>query len=65
LFTRRRSRLITAGQTFDYLGFDMVMADNRPTPSVLQVDRGYDADSIRKSMSKRDVFPSSPCTNHE
>ncbi|EBA09833.1 hypothetical protein SSE37_08493 [Sagittula stellata E-37] len=29
---------ITAGQTFDYLGFDLVMADNMPTPSVLLAD---------------------------
>lgn len=51
---------ITAGQTSDYLGFDLVMADNLPTPSVLLADRGYDADSIRKSMGKRDVLPVIP-----
>ena len=47
---------ITAGQTSDYLGFDLVMADNLPTPSDLLANRGYDADSIRKSMDKRDVL---------
>ncbi len=26
---------ITPGQTYDYLGFDLVMADNLPSPSVL------------------------------
>ena len=51
---------ITPGQTSDYLGFDMVMADNLPTPSVLMADRGYDADRIRKSMDKRDVLPIIP-----
>lgn len=48
---------ITAGQTSDYLGFDLVMADNLPTPSTLLADRVYDADSIRKSMGQRDVLP--------
>lgn len=51
---------ITAGQTSDYLGFDLVMADNLPTPGVLLADRGYDTDSIRKSMGKRDVLPVIP-----
>ena len=37
----------TAGQTSDYCGFDLVMAENLPAPSVLVADRGYDADSIR------------------
>lgn len=31
---------ITPGQTSDYLGFDLVMADNLPAPSVLLADRG-------------------------
>ena len=51
---------ITPGQTSDYLGFDLVMADNLPAPSALLADRGYDADSIRKSMDKRDVLPVIP-----
>lgn len=51
---------ITAGQSSDYLGFNLVMAENLPTPSVLLADRGYDADSIRKSMDKRDVLPVIP-----
>jgi len=51
---------ITAGQTSDYLGFDLVMADNLPTPSVLLADRGYDADSIRETMDKRNVLPVIP-----
>ncbi len=46
---------ITPGQTSDYLGFDLVMADNLPKPSVLLADRGYDSDSIRKKMDARDV----------
>lgn len=41
---------ITSGQTSDYLGFDLVMADNLPQPSVLPADRGYKADSIRNTM---------------
>ncbi|WP_420006562.1 IS5 family transposase [Arenibacterium sp. LLYu02] len=51
---------ITAGQTSDYLGFDLVMVDNLPKPSVLLADRGYDADSIRENMDKRDVLPAIP-----
>ena len=30
----------TPGQTSDYPGFDLVMADSLPEPSVLSVDRG-------------------------
>lgn len=51
---------ITAGQTSDYLGFDLVMAENLPAPSVLLADRGYGANSIRKSMDKRNVLPVIP-----
>lgn len=51
---------ITPGQTSDYLGFDLVMAENLPQPSVLLADRGYDADNIRKSMDKRDVLTQIP-----
>ena len=47
---------ITPGETSDYLGFDLVMADNLPEPSVLLADRGYDADSIRKKMEARGVL---------
>ena len=48
---------ITPGQTSDYLGFDLVMADNLPSPRVLLADRGYDADSIRAKMEERGVLP--------
>lgn len=51
---------ITPGQTSDYLGFDLVMADNLPEPAVLLADRGYDADSIRDTMDARDVLPVIP-----
>ena len=51
---------ITAGQTSDYVGFDLVVADNLPKPSVLLADRGYDSDGIRKTMDKRDVLPVIP-----
>ena len=47
---------ITPGQTSDYLGFDLVMADNLPEPSVLLADRGYDGDDIRKKMDARGVL---------
>ena len=47
---------VTAGETSDCLGFDMVLTDNLPTPSVLLADRGYDSDSIRRSMESRDVL---------
>ena len=51
---------ITPGQTSDYMGFDLVMADNLPEPSVLVADRGYDADSIRRKMEARDVLTQIP-----
>ena len=51
---------ITPGQTSDYLGFDLVMVDNLPEPSVLLADRGYDADSIRDKMEVRDVLTQIP-----
>ncbi|WP_289154824.1 transposase [uncultured Salipiger sp.] len=55
---------ITPGQTSDDLGFDLVMADNLPMPSVLLADRGYDADSIRETMKKRDVLTVIPLSGH-
>ena len=51
---------ITPGQTSDYLGFDLVMADNLPEPSVLLADRGYDSDDVRRTMEARDVLPVIP-----
>ena len=51
---------ITPGQTSDYLGFDLVMADDLPEPSVLLADRGYDSDAIRQSMNDRCVTPVIP-----
>lgn len=51
---------ITPGQTSDYLGFDLVMVDNLPEPSVLLADRGYDADSIREKMEVRHVLTQIP-----
>ena len=51
---------ITPGQASDYTSFNLIMADNRPKPSVLLADRGYDADSSRKSMKERDVLPAIP-----
>ncbi|WP_099913077.1 IS5 family transposase [Puniceibacterium antarcticum] len=54
---------ITPGQTSDSLGFDLVMVDNLPEPSVLLADRGYDADNIRKKMEARDVLTQIPMRN--
>ena len=51
---------ITPGQTSDYLGFDLVMDDNLPEPSVLLADRGYDSDNVRKTMEARNVVPVIP-----
>lgn len=51
---------ITPGQTSDYQGFDLVMADNLPEPSVLLADRGYDADRIRKNMTARNLLTQIP-----
>ncbi len=51
---------ITPGQTSDYLGFDLVMPDNLPEPSVLLADRGYEAGRIRKNMDERNVLTQIP-----
>ena len=51
---------ITPGQTSDYLGFDLIMDDNLPEPSVLLADRGYDSDNVRKTMEARNVVPVIP-----
>lgn len=51
---------ITPGQTSDYRGFDLVMADNLPAPSVLLADRGYDADHIRTVVEHRKALPVIP-----
>ncbi len=41
---------ITAGQTLDYLNFDLVMADNQPEARVLHADFGYDSVNIRNDQ---------------
>ena len=51
---------ITPGQTSDYLGFDLVMADHLPEPCVLLADRGYGSDNVRKTMEARNVVPVIP-----
>lgn len=52
---------ITPGQTSDYLGFDLVMADNLPEPKVLLADREYDADRIRKTRTSAISSRKSQC----
>ena len=42
------------------MGFDLVMADNLPEPSVLLADPGYDSDDVRRTMEARDVVPVIP-----
>ena len=54
------TRSIERSENSDYLGFDLVMADNLPRPSVLLADRGYDADKIRDGMEGRNVLPVIP-----
>ena len=52
---------ITPGQDSDYAGYDLVMADNLPSPAVLVADRGYDSDKIREDVSgkmSRNAMPS-------
>ena len=44
----------------DCLGFDPVMADNLPEPFILLAHRGYDSDTIRKTLQARDVVPVIP-----
>ncbi|WP_414896722.1 IS5 family transposase [Rhodovulum sp. YEN HP10] len=51
---------IPAGQGSDYPGFDPVIAETLPAPSVLLADRGQDADIIRKSNRRRAVLPVIP-----
>ena len=48
---------ITPGQTSDYLGFDLVMAENLPTPSVLLADGPHKTLYSRwKRWSERGIF---------
>ena len=54
---------ITPGRMSDYTRFNPIMADSLPKPSALLMDRGYDADNIRKSMKERDVLPTIRCGN--
>lgn len=51
---------ITPGQTSDYLGFDLVMADDLPLPSVMLAGRGYDSDHVRKTIEARNMLPVIP-----
>ncbi len=51
---------ITPEQTSDYLGCDLVIADNLPEPSFLLADRGYNAACIRKKIAAGRVFPQTP-----
>lgn len=51
---------ITPVQTSAYLGFDLVMDDNLPEPSVLLADRGYDSGKVRETMEARNVVPVIP-----
>ena len=51
---------ITPGQTSDCLGFDLVMANNRPRPSVLLADRGYGADWFRDALLAKGITPCIP-----
>ena len=51
---------ITPGQTSNYLGFDLVAADDLPAPCALLADRRYDADSIRRTTEQRDGLPVIP-----
>lgn len=51
---------IILGQTTDYPGFDLVMADNLPKACVLLADRGYDADNVRETKEARTVAPVTP-----
>ena len=48
---------ITPGQDSDYIGYDMVMADNLPQPAALVADRGYDSDKIREDIEGRNALP--------
>ena len=51
---------ITPVQTSDYLGFDLLMADNLPEPKVLLADRGYDACCMWKTRGERDILTQIP-----
>jgi len=48
-------REITPGWTSDFLGSDLMMAENLPESEGPLADRGYDADRIRKTMTERDI----------
>ena len=51
---------VTAGQTSDHKGFDLVMGDDLPAPGALLADKGCDADRIRTWAEARDAIPVIP-----
>nr|WP_325168799.1 IS5 family transposase [Paracoccus caeni] len=51
------STVITPEQDSDYIGYDLVMADNLLQPAVLVADRGYDTDKIREDIENRNALP--------
>ena len=51
---------ITSGQSSDYTGYALVMADNLPAPRIMIADRGYDADSIHRGAGRCPGHPDAP-----
>ena len=52
--------VITAGQVFDYDGYDDLLDGALPAPRVLIADKGYDSDKIRESAEANGAVPVIP-----
>jgi transposase len=50
---------LTAGQTSDYIGARLLLAQI-PAARTLLADRGYDADWFRKALIERNILPCIP-----
>ena len=44
---------ITGGQTSDYVGYDLLQDEDRPTAKVFIADKGYDSDAIRTDIEAK------------
>jgi transposase len=51
---------VTLGQTSDYLGFDLLVADNLPEVCILLADRGYDSQKVRETKEACNGAPVLP-----
>jgi transposase len=51
---------LTAGQTSDYVGYELLQDEDLPPAKVLLADKGYDADHIRDHAAAHGATPIIP-----